>query len=161
MRRRGSRKPVTTLRLAAVLYAVLLVAITLLPLRWDPWRTSYPTDNYKPQLMPLRGSGTNPLRSSHPLHMMAEQLSNILLFVPFGFLLPLLWPRLNTPWRVIGLGALISLGIELAQVVMPGIHRADVNDVLLNTLGTSLGCLGLRWTGWWRVTERFVGDDQV
>jgi glycopeptide antibiotics resistance protein len=143
-----------------VSYAVLLVAITLVPLRWDPWRTNYPNDDHKPQLVPLRGSGTNPLRSSHPLHMMAEQLGNILLFVPLGFILPLLWPRLNTPWRVIGLGAVISLGIELTQVVMPGIHRADINDVLLNTLGTGLGCLALRWTGWWRETER-VGDHQV
>jgi glycopeptide antibiotics resistance protein len=149
MRRRRSWKPVTTLRLAAVSYAVVLVAITLVPVRWDPWRISYPNDDHKPQLMPLRGSGTNPFRSSHPLHMMAEQLGNVLLFVPLGFILPLLWPRLNTPWRVIGLGAVISLGIELAQVVMPGIHRADVNDVLLNTLGTGLGCLALRWTGWW------------
>jgi VanZ family protein len=42
------------------------------------------------------------------------------------------------------LGAMISFGIELAQVPMSGIHRADVNDVIPNTLGSGLGWLALR-----------------
>jgi glycopeptide antibiotics resistance protein len=144
MHRRWPWKRATTLRLASVGFAVLLVAVTLLPVRWDPWRGDYPNADSGPQLMPLRGSGTNALRSGHPLHMLVEQVGNIVLFVPFGLMLPLLWPRLDQPWRVIGLGAAISLGIELAQVVMPDIHRADVNDVILNTLGTGLGWLALR-----------------
>jgi glycopeptide antibiotics resistance protein len=146
MHRRRPWRPPAALQLATVAYAVLLVGLTLLPIRWDPWRVSYPNDHYQPQLMPFRGSGTNPFQSSHPLHMLGEQLGNILLFMPVGLLLPLLWPWLHRPWRVIGLGAVISVGIELAQVVMPGIHRADVNDVLLNTLGAGLGWLTLRLT---------------
>lgn len=144
MRRRWPWKRVATLRLATTAYAFLLIAITLLPIRWDPWRTSYPNDDYKPQLMPVRGSGTNPFQSSHPLHMLGEQVGNILLFLPFGFMLPLLWPRLDRLWRMMGFAAVVSLSIELMQVVMPGIHRADVNDVLLNTLGAGLGWLALR-----------------
>jgi glycopeptide antibiotics resistance protein len=51
---------------------------------------------------------------------------------------------LQRPWRLIGLGAVTSLGIELTQITMPTIHRADINDVLLNTLGVALGWLTLR-----------------
>jgi glycopeptide antibiotics resistance protein len=142
--RRPVWKPVTLLRLGMVAYAVPLVAITMLPIRWDPWRVHYPNDDYRPQLMPLRGSGTNPFQSGHPLHMLSEQVGNVLLFAPFGFLLPLLWPQLNRPWRVMALGAVTSVGIELAQIAMPGIHRADINDVLLNTLGVGVGWLTLR-----------------
>lgn len=145
----GRRRPWTPARLlwlAVIGYAVLLVAITMLPIRWDPWRGHYPTDDYTPQLIPLRGSGTNPFQSSRPLHMLGQEAGNVLLFVPFGFLLPLLWLRLNRSWRVLALGAGTSLGIELAQIAMPGIHRADVDDVLLNTMGVGLGWLALRLT---------------
>jgi glycopeptide antibiotics resistance protein len=71
--------------------------------------------------------------------MLSEQVGNILLFFPFGVLLPLLWPQLNRGWRVMALGVGTSIGIELAQMAMAGVHRADVNDVLLNALGAGLG----------------------
>jgi hypothetical protein len=48
----GRRRPwtsATLLRLAIIGYAVLLVAITLLPIRWDPWRVHYLTEDYTPQ----------------------------------------------------------------------------------------------------------------
>jgi glycopeptide antibiotics resistance protein len=135
---------VTMLRLGVIAYAVVLVASTLLPIRWDPWRVHYADDDYRPQLVPLRGSGTNPFKSSHPVHMLSEQVGNVVLFAPFGLLLPLLWPQLNRVRGVMMLGAGTSVGIELAQIAMPTIHRADVNDVLLNVLGVGLGWLTLR-----------------
>jgi glycopeptide antibiotics resistance protein len=75
-----------------------------------------------------------------------------------GFLLPLHWPRLQRPWRVLALGAGTSVGIELAQLAMPGIHRADVDDVLLNTLGVGLGWLTLRLV---RRAARHAEPDEV
>lgn len=138
--------PKPALRLATATYAALLAAVTLLPIQWDPWRVSYPNEDHTPQLVPLRGSGTNPFQSSHPIHMLGEQVGNIVLFMPFGLLVPLLWPQLNRWWRVMALGAGTSAGIELTQIAMAGIHRADVNDVLLNTVGAGLGWLTLRLT---------------
>jgi glycopeptide antibiotics resistance protein len=138
---------VRPLRLAAVVYVVLVLAITILPMRWDPWLRSYPNDDYHPELVPLRGDGTNVIGSGDPVHMLTEHVGNVLLFVPFGFLLPLLVPRLNRFWRVVALGAATSLCIEVAQVAMPGIHRADVNDLILNTVGVGSGWLLLRLVG--------------
>ena len=37
-----------------------------------------------------------------------------------------------------------SVAIELSQVAFPGVRRADVNDVLMNTLGAALGFLAYR-----------------
>jgi glycopeptide antibiotics resistance protein len=45
-------------------------------------------------------------------------------------------------------GFLLSLAIALSQVAFPGVRRADVNDVLMNTLGTALGFLA------WRLAAR-------
>jgi len=75
------------------------------------------------------------------LATLAGTAGNVLLFVPLGFLLPLLLPRMARPWRVLAAGAGVSLLVELAQLPMPGVRRADVNDLLMNVAGTALGWL--------------------
>jgi glycopeptide antibiotics resistance protein len=69
---------------------------------------------------------------------------NVMLFFPLGILLPLVWRRLRF-WRAIQVAIGISFGIELVQYLSSawGSYRAaDLNDVILNGLGASLG-LGL------------------
>jgi len=65
---------------------------------------------------------------------------NILLFFPLGILLPLVWWRLRF-WTGIQIAIALSSSIELVQYVSRAwINRsADVNDVILNVLGASLG----------------------
>jgi len=65
---------------------------------------------------------------------------NVLLFYPYGFLIPLLEKRLNKGWLVIFLGLSISLLIELTQTLLVG-RVFDVDDLMLNTFGTLLGYL--------------------
>ena len=67
-----------------------------------------------------------------------EALFNLALFLPFGLLFPLLWPRRAwlTPLR----GFALSLMIELLQ--MPLQRSADARDVVMNTVGTLIGLLG-------------------
>ena len=82
------------------------------------------------------------------LDLGAENLFNLLLFLPFGFLYPLF--RRGAGWRrtaLTGLG--LCLGIELLQPVFG--RSFDMNDILLNGMGilasTAL-CFGLRrWVG--------------
>ena len=78
----------------------------------------------------------------------AENLFNLLLFLPFGFLYPLF--RQGADWRrtaLTGLG--LCLGIELLQPVFG--RSFDLNDVLLNGIGIAAStalCFGLRrWRG--------------
>jgi len=62
---------------------------------------------------------------------------NIVLFLPLGALLRLLGRRTSTATAV---GALLSLGIESAQMYIPSRHPSQL-DVLANTLGALLGAL--------------------
>lgn len=68
---------------------------------------------------------------------------NVLLFVPLGFLLPLLWTDFQKTGKTILFGLYMSIGVELLQMFV--IMRAtDVDDLLLNTLGTVFGYLAFR-----------------
>ena len=64
---------------------------------------------------------------------------NVLLFVPLGLLLPLLWREFRRFSRVTLSGLLLSLGIEILQVFT--FRYTDVNDLLTNTIGAALGFL--------------------
>ena len=64
---------------------------------------------------------------------------NVLLFIPFGYLLPSLFPRLCC-WQVILLGLAFSLCIELLQL-LTRLGYADVDDLINNTLGAAIGWL--------------------
>jgi glycopeptide antibiotics resistance protein len=64
-----------------------------------------------------------------------------MLFFPLGILLPLVWRRLRF-WSGIQIAIALSVSIELLQYLSSawGSYRAaDVNDVILNVLGASLG----------------------
>lgn len=68
-----------------------------------------------------------------------NSLLNILLFVPLGIFLPVLWGRFRrlAPACFFGLG--LSLTIELLQLLT---YRAtDVNDLMTNAAGTAAGFL--------------------
>ncbi|WMJ89657.1 VanZ family protein [Anaerocolumna sp. MB42-C2] len=65
-----------------------------------------------------------------------QYVNNILLFLPFGLLLPLLWAKYNFKKTVIT-GFLLSLTIETMQLFC--FRISDVNDLWTNTLGTCLG----------------------
>lgn len=64
-------------------------------------------------------------------------LGNIILFIPVGFLLQLLIGKKKGCW-VILIGSGFSLLIELVQLLT---HRGyfDLDDIMLNTLGTIMG----------------------
>ncbi|MEK5216925.1 VanZ family protein [Psychrobacillus sp. FSL H8-0487] len=64
-------------------------------------------------------------------------LGNIILFMPIGFLLPLLFKRMELFILPVFVGLCISLFIEIMQI--PQSRSSDVDDLWLNTLGTFLG----------------------
>lgn len=64
---------------------------------------------------------------------------NVLLFVPLGLFLPLLWRTFRSTWKATLCGLGLSLAIEVLQVFT--FRLTDVNDLLTNTLGTLLGAL--------------------
>lgn len=77
------------------------------------------------------------LASNNTAGSFLQIAGNILLFAPLGFLTPLFWAGWRSAGRAIGLGAAMSLFIEINQLFT---YRAtSVDDLLLNTLGAVLG----------------------
>lgn len=69
---------------------------------------------------------------------LVEAISNIVMFVPIGFLAALALRRWQ--WLVVPIGLLASTAIEVSQLLLPD-RVASVRDVVTNTLGTLIGYL--------------------
>ena len=101
---------------------------------------------FMPNLM-LRGQAGGDAINVIPLIMLSPSdlktsFLNILLFVPFGFGLPLIT---NLRMRkIVIMGAIVSIIIELLQLVTGLAAKitfriADINDVIFNTIGVAVG----------------------
>lgn len=66
-----------------------------------------------------------------------SSILNIIFFMPFGFLLPTLWKEFRSFLPTVLAGFLFSLIIEVGQLFT--IRATDVDDLIMNTLGTALG----------------------
>ncbi|MCK0471899.1 VanZ family protein [Halalkalibacter sp. APA_J-10(15)] len=121
-----------------IIYIISLLYITLLA-----W-------NYGASLGPAGPGGRNyniiPFRSIYRIGLFSPSMidpiriliGNIVLFLPFGFLVPALFSRLRKIIIVMVLGCLTSISIEVSQFVFT--HRvANIDDVILNTLGVLIG----------------------
>ena len=63
---------------------------------------------------------------------------NIMLFVPFGFLLPMISERFRSLWLTAVIGFMFSAGIETMQYIT-GRGLTEVDDVINNTAGALIG----------------------
>ena len=91
---------------------------------------------------------------------LAQFAMNIALFMPLGVLFPVLFVRFESAARVIGTGFMISLVIELAQLALfitVGTGRStDIDDVIANTLGATVGYGLFRLTAGIGLLDRFI-----
>jgi glycopeptide antibiotics resistance protein len=78
-------------------------------------------------------------------------VGNFLLLLPLGIYGPILWPRLRALPAIVLFGAGVSTLIELGQLAVATaygfpVRVADVDDVLLNTIGVIVGYV--LWRAW-------------
>lgn len=66
-----------------------------------------------------------------------DTVLNVILFLPLGFFLPLLYRKYNRIDSVALTGFVLSISIEAVQ--MFGMGATDINDLMTNTVGTCLG----------------------
>ncbi|MED4135709.1 VanZ family protein [Priestia megaterium] len=77
--------------------------------------------------------------SHQSLHdFIVNNIGNVILFIPFGFMLPLRFKKVNRLSKSLLIGMFFSILIEIIQLTMPN-RWTDVDDVILNTLGTGVG----------------------
>ncbi|MEO7530210.1 MAG: VanZ family protein, partial [Sediminibacterium sp.] len=116
-----------------------------IPLSFALHRVPSPQDT---NLIPFK-STINAIRHSMAIHqrfrisMLFENTpGNIVLFLPLGFLLPLIAKKTDSFIAILFVGLFCSAGIELIQYIERNfaVYRSvDIDDVILNTLGAILG----------------------
>ena len=82
-----------------------------------------------------------------------SMILNVVMFMPLGFLLPLLWKEYRSLVRTAIIGFCFSCGIEFCQLFNRRV--SDVDDLLMNTLGAILGWL--IWIVFSRITHLKYG----
>lgn len=119
-----------------LLYLVVLAILTLRPVGADV------ESNVRVNLKPF-ATILPALRHGPGTFVFASLVGNVLAFMPLGLLLPLAIRRI--PWLLVILaGAALSAAIELTQYALStnlgyGYRRADIDDVIVNVLGTVVG----------------------
>ncbi len=142
------------LLLTFVLYLSGLAVATLTPNRSSRYRAEATTGmQLHPDLASLTcSSAILPGGSTAPTFCLRNARGNVMLFLPLGSLLPLVWRRLCFRSALL-IALALSCSIEIVQYLSRswGINRtSDVNDVILNVFGASLGLVlaSLLRLGW-------------
>jgi glycopeptide antibiotics resistance protein len=117
-------------------YAIAVVAVTIFPI------TPHPSSYW---------AATPWWTMIHYVPFVVDATSfvlNVVMFVPFGVLVPMLWPRADSVRRLVGWAAVGSFAIELTQLSLGlavGSRRTvDINDLIANAAGALVGLLVLR-----------------
>jgi len=86
-------------------------------------------------------------------------VENILLFLPFGLLVPILWKYNRSIVRVSLMGFALSALIELTQLIT-GRGYFEIDDIILNTLGCVIGYIVFAcvYDGFLAVKKRTIED---
>nr|WP_253197168.1 VanZ family protein [Clostridium algidicarnis] len=147
------------------LYIIALIGVTLFPIRIGYGRQAITMINMGINYIPFKsiiydirqiGIGSFSVRFQIKLLIM-NVLGNFILLIPIGFLTPILWKKVNSLKDIVIVGFLVSLSIELLQLLENflsiGFFRVvDVDDLILNVLGAVFGymayqvILRLKWS---------------
>lgn len=114
--------------LSFVLYFTLMPIITSLPFLFDH---PYVSMNLEPFIDVTLSRGD----------FIRQILLNIIMTIPFGFLLPLVSRKLSSFPKVILCTFLLSLFIEVIQPLISISRSSDITDIINNVIGGALGYL--------------------
>lgn len=120
---------------------VVLAAYLLVVLRITQWPTFAEPDAFRGLAEALAWLHARGLPAAVDVAVV-EALANVVMFLPFGVLVPL--AGLRRAWAAVPLGLAFSAAIELAQLAFWPTRVASVQDVVLNTAGAALGVVALR-----------------
>lgn len=141
------RKPtrIVAAQVLLALYIGWIVSMTFFPLPTDPEaiRQHAAERGFRWNLVPFQTIALQ--AESETTWQKIRQLGgNVLVFAPFGLLLPLAAPGFARLRRVFVAGFVFSVGIELAQLAVSAAlgysyRVADIDDVILNVPGVLAG----------------------
>lgn len=121
------------------LYCALVLHLTGIGTLWDLFSYGGVVGNI--HLLPFSEEATIP------------NILNLIMLMPFGFLLPLIWQRWRSFGRVVLAGFGFSLLIEVFQLF--NTRLSDVDDLIMNSLGTAAGYVT------WMLYHRLFGSKEA
>ncbi|SDC61312.1 VanZ like family protein [Pelagirhabdus alkalitolerans] len=132
--RKKEKKKKEALYLASVniflaLSSISIIMVTLLP---------RPYEGRTLQIIPFFSMWDNIVNFIHYTDLIRNLGFNILLFIPFGLFLCLKLPSCKL-MKITYIGMIFSICIEIAQFILSIGRITNIDDVILNTLGTFIG----------------------
>lgn len=129
----------TLFSVAFGIYIVRFVGVVFFPIIWD-----IPDPYFKPDICLIPFKTITLMWSLGLRQFVIQIIGNIALFFPMGFLLPILFGKVNSYKRVLSIASIISILVELIQLTMIlivkfNLRAFDVNDIMLNIMGALLG----------------------
>ena len=127
------------------LYIALLFVCVVVKFKGSFYELSDRINSYSMQgsinynLIPFRSMSVQ-LRRITQWWALKNLLGNIVTFVPFGFLLPITYKKFNSAIRVLSIGFVSIVLIEIFQFFTK-IGSFDVDDIILNMIGIACGYL--------------------
>lgn len=131
------------------IYVHVLIGVTIFPISIDFYDNQLFHNigdriNLIPFIESIKIPENSEIRGLYISTLIKNFIGNIILFIPMGFLLPLLRRHINKLIKAIHYGACISLIIETTQIVihlfLSSYNKVfDINDIILNTIGMMLG----------------------
>jgi len=128
-----------------ILLALAILTILLFTIVWiDPLQERYITIN---NIVPLVGLKFL-MQRSDIVDFTKHIAFYTVIYVPFGFIYA--WKKYPTlsVRKIVFRGFILSGCIEFLQTFFPNLYTNDVDEILLNTLGTLIGCMI------WKVTYK-------
>ena len=122
------------------LYSVSIFSQTILPSR--EFLLGYESGAGRNNFTPFQTIAFYVKQLGGPLHSVAlyNLVGNIVLFVPFGFYIPVIWKKFQYLWKMLIVSITIPVFIEGTQYFIG--RSIDVDDVFLNTIAIIIGfCL--------------------
>ena len=126
-----------------IFYMATLIGATFFPIKFDVSQTkSYDDLSHRLQLIPF-GSTIEFIHSSSPYNTFVQIAGNIVMTVPFGFLLPFVH-KFKRKYPYVLSAVLLPLCIETTQftigILIGRLYRtADVDDLIFNFTGIMIG----------------------
>jgi len=119
----------------AILFVIYFaVLVKLIVFKYLPTHIVIADGNYIPLKTIL------PYLNGSPTWIVAKNnlIGNIALFVPLGFLIPLIYRHTLTWKHILFIAFTVSMALESAQIILR-VGVFDVDDIILNVLGAIVG----------------------
>ena len=117
-----------------IIYIILVLTFTFIVRETLIWRYS---GKHEAALIPFRQL-IGLFKEPNHIMWFWQIILNIILFIPFGFMFPIIKPKLSKV--TITYGFMFSFAIEIMQYIT-GRGLADIDDLINNTLGAAIGYL--------------------